>query len=76
MIKIAIELPEFEKELSIAMTLKKDGEVIYTSSSSPDVKAEITSPAWKQDAEEEKEKTSKKKTTKKSSGGNMMDISL
>lgn len=41
MIKINLELPEFEKELSISVTLRKDGEVIKTSSSSPGVVAEV-----------------------------------
>lgn len=88
MIKIALELPEFEKELNISVTLKKDGEVITTSSSSPEVKAEVSeevwkqapetivSSGWKQELEEEKVTPSPKKTRSKKSGGNMMDISF
>ena len=75
MIKIALELPEFEKELNISVTLKKDGEVI-TTSSSPEVKAEVSEEVWKQEPEEEKVTPSPKKTRSKKSGGNMMDISF
>lgn len=74
MIKIQLELPEFEKELNVSVTLKKDGEVITTSSSSPEVKTEISDSgnAWKQFAEPVKEE----KTRNKKSSGNMMDISI
>ena len=76
MIKIALELPEFEKELNISVTLKKDGEVITTSSSSPEVKTEVSEEVWKQEPEEEKVTPSPNKTRSKKSGGNMMDISF
>lgn len=33
-IKFEIDLPEFNKELNISLTIRKDGEVIYTTSSS------------------------------------------
>ena len=32
-IKFEIDLPEFEKELSLNLTIRRDGEVIYTTSS-------------------------------------------
>ena len=41
MIKIEFDLPEFEKELNVSVTLKKDGEVIATSSSLEGVKTEL-----------------------------------
>lgn len=83
MIKIEFDLPEFEKELNVSVTLKKDGEVITTSSSLGGVKTELTGESWKQtdepgDAWKQGEKVTQnpiKKTTKKS-GGNMMDISF
>ena len=64
MIKINLEVPEFDKELSISVTLRKDGEVIKTSSSSPGVVTEVLG--------QEIPKT-EKKTAKKSSGSNLMD---
>lgn len=42
MIKINLELPEFDKELNISVTLRKDGEVIMASSSSPEVITEVS----------------------------------
>lgn len=34
-IKFEIDLPEFEKELSINVTIHRDGEVVYNTTSSP-----------------------------------------
>lgn len=34
-IKFEIDLPEFEKELSINVTIHRDGEVVYSTTSSP-----------------------------------------
>lgn len=43
MIKINLELPDFEKELNISVTLRKDGGgVIKASSSSPEVITEVS----------------------------------
>lgn len=74
MIKISLELPEFEKELSISVTLKKDGEVITSSSSSLGVKAEISgeNSVWKQTSEV----NTITQRSSKNIGGNMMDISI
>lgn len=80
MIRIEFDLPEFEKELVVSVTLKKDGEVIETSSSLGGVKTDLP---WKQSIEEpaavKEEKVTQepiKKTRAKKSGGNMMDISF
>lgn len=68
MIKLNLELPEFEKELSVSVTLRKDGEVIHTSSSSPGVITEVSG---------DKISETKKSTTKKKSGSNnLMDMSF
>lgn len=70
MIKINLELPEFEKELNISVTLRKDGEVIATSSSLPGVVTEVIG-----DKNPKTENiTSKVKT--KTSGSNLMDMSF
>lgn len=86
MIKIEFDLPEFEKELNVSVTLKKDGEVIETSSSLKGVKTNLTEEPWKQNAEDpgnswkqsvQEEKVEPiKKTGANKSGGNMMDISF
>ena len=70
LLKIELDLPEFEKEIYINITIKKDGEVVYTASS----------PSSNGDTVEEKKiespKSSKKSTTKKNSGGNFMNLEL
>lgn len=75
-IKIELELPEFDKELNISITLKKDGEVLIDSPYSPLGKNEEVIPdspsVWKQTPEEPKKK-SPSRSTKKKTGGNMMD---
>lgn len=71
MIKINLELPEFDNELSISVTLRKDGEVIKTSSSSPGVLTEVLG----QQEVPKTEKTTHK--DKKSTGGsNLMDMTF
>ena len=71
-IKIELELPEFEKELSISIILKKDGEIVSTfSSPSPEKPIEK-----KQKPVKEKEEKEIKTTSKKKTGGNMMDLTI
>ncbi len=85
-IKIELELPEFEKELVVSVTLKRDGE-ITSISSSPEGVRETTSTesgtAWKQgwgqsglDGEAKAPKKTTKKSTGTSSGSNMMDMNF
>jgi len=71
-IKIELELPEFEKELVVSVTLKRDGEVTYVSSPSSDVKTEVRQekPVWRQDVPKNTSGSSW------SNGGNMMDINF
>lgn len=71
LLKIELDLPEFEKELNINITIKKDGEVVYsTSSPSSDniVKEENKT--------ESPKSTKSKSTTKKPIGGNCMNLDL
>ena len=70
MIKIEFDLPEFEKELNISITLKKDGEVITTSSSL----GGVTNSGWKQVVQDEE--VTQNPLPPKKKGGNMMDISF
>lgn len=75
MIKINLELPEFDKELSISVTLRKDGEVITTSSSSPGVVTEVSGGELTPVLPE----TERKTTTKSKRGdnkSNLMDMSF
>ncbi len=41
LMKFEVEIPEFEKELSINIVIKKDGEVVSATSSSKFIKEEI-----------------------------------
>ena len=84
--KLEFDLPEFEKSLNISIIIRKDGEVIYTSSSlsgdlsastkplenQPETKiGEDTSPAQ---VKEETKKAQAKSPAKKKISGNLMDM--
>jgi hypothetical protein len=70
LLKIELDLPEFEKELNINITIKKDGEVVY-SASSPSGNVEVAEKV-KEPAPEKKKKSS----GKSASGGNFMNLDL
>jgi hypothetical protein len=71
LLKIELDLPEFEKEININITIKKDGEVVYTATSSPSSDGDII------EEKIESPKSSKKSVTKKnSSNGNFMNLDL
>ena len=40
-IKFEIDLPEFDKELSINITIHRDGEVVYSTTSSPSMGSKV-----------------------------------
>ena len=71
LIKFEVEIPEFDEEISITVTLKKDGKVVETTSSTPPPSV----------TETPKTKTSTKKNKAANSGnllggGNMMGIEI
>ena len=90
-IKIELELPEFEKELNITVTLQRDGEVLScTSSSQGGIKSKSpvedtpkvckstsgdVSQGWKQSAEPSHKSTPTVSATPLT-GGNMMNINF
>ena len=63
--KIEFDIPEFKRELKIEITLRRDGEVIYSAQSdtAEDLEYKATTP-------ESSTTTKAKKTTPKSGGGN------
>lgn len=67
LIKFEVEIPEFDKELSITVVLKKDGTVVESVSSTP-----IPEPQ----APEKPKKVASKKKNDLLGGGNMMNIEL
>lgn len=68
-IKLEFDLPNFDKELKIEITVLKDGEVVYTASPTP--KKEEEKPVL--DNIVEKKSSTK---SKKSPGGNLMGIEI
>jgi hypothetical protein len=72
-IKFEVDIPDFDKELQINITLRKDGEIIETKTQSS-----LPTPSLS-DSVKVKEKVVKKSTTKKSAssligGGNLMNL--
>lgn len=63
-IKFEVDIPDFEKEISIELIIRRDGEVVYKSSPTSSSKRGV---------EKEVKKTSTKPTTSSSVGGNMMN---
>ena len=59
--KIEFDIPEFEKELSVTIVIRKDGEVVCERTTSPTTENSMV------------EKKEKKSVTPKKSTGNMMD---
>jgi hypothetical protein len=59
--KIEFDIPEFEKELSVTIVIRKDGEVVCERTTSPTTEDSMV------------EKKEKKLVTPKKSTGNMMD---
>lgn len=66
--KIEFDIPEFEKELSVSIVIRKDGEVVCEKSASPSPTK--TMPVVTKKDESEKKAISKKNT------GNFMDANL
>ena len=87
-IKFEVDIPDFEKEISINVVIKKDGEVAYSTTSSPSTTTSTTTSKARSTKKNEipEIKEEKKSTTggtvKKSHnspmssgfGGNMMNI--
>lgn len=65
-IKFEVDIPDFEKEISIELIIRRDGEVVCKSSPT-------SSSSSKRGVEKEVKKTSTKPTTSSAVGGNMMN---
>lgn len=82
LLKIELDLPEFEKEVNINITIKRDGEVVYSATSSPsncgdiegkDTKVEVEAP---KSSEVKVSKRSTKTKISNSANGNFMNLDL
>ncbi len=69
-LKIELDIPEFQKELNLEITIKRDGEVL-TTSLSPDSSVEIDIPV---ETKKQKAKTSSGTTAKVK--GNLMGMDI
>ena len=63
-IKFEVDIPDFEKEISIELIIRRDGEVVCKSSPTSNSNRGV---------EKEVKKTSTKPTTSSAVGGNMMN---
>lgn len=87
-IKFEVDIPDFEKEISINVVIKKDGEVAYSTTSSPSTTTSTTTSKARSTKKNEIPEIKEEKkstiggTVKKSNnspissgfGGNMMNI--
>lgn len=73
-IKIELELPEFEKELNISVTLKRDGEELTCSSHPEGVKTDINCTNPSNPPREIPQQASS--LTAMPKGGNMMNLNF
>lgn len=81
LIKLELDIPEFKKELNINITIKSDGEVVYSTSPSPIVSRdnkpeEVISVASQSINDSNKIKNEKKTSKGGAFGGNMMNITM
>lgn len=74
LIKFEVDVPEFEKELTISVTIRKDGEVLYTTSTTPSTPPVVETP----EEPKKKKTTSAKKVTSPAPtpgmSGNLMNL--
>lgn len=73
--KIEFDIPDFKKELKIEITLRKDGETIY-SSAIPSTAEVIADEPKAKKTRSPKSEPAKDNGGKNTGGGNMMDIDL
>lgn len=66
-IKIEFDIPNFEKELNINLTIRKDGEVVYTTSQPDGLLCET---------EKKEKKTTSTKKSSQTVSGNLMDMTF
>ena len=70
--KIEFDIPEFKRELKIEITIRRDGEVVYSASSSS--AGEDSAIEQKPITKSPASKPTEKKPAKSSGGGNMMNM--
>ena len=78
LVKFEVDIPDFEKEISINIIIRKDGEVLYNSSTSPsstDVNQETKKKIEKKTTTTSTKKAAQTTTTPSPAmGGNLMNL--
>jgi hypothetical protein len=72
-IKLEIDIPDFDREINIELTIRKDGEVIYRTSPSEQVK-ESSNISLDKKVEQKVEKMTPPISNKDKLGGNLMNL--
>lgn len=72
-IKLEIDIPDFDREINIELTIRKDGEVIYRTSPSEQVK-ESSNISLDKKVEQKVEKMTPLISNKDKLGGNLMNL--
>lgn len=72
-IKLEIEIPDFDREINIELTIRKDGEVVYKTSPSEQVKKSSNISLDKK-VEQKVEKMTPPISNKDKLGGNLMNL--
>lgn len=72
-IKLEIDIPDFDREINIELTIRKDGEVIYKTSPSEQVEKSSNISLDKK-VEQKVEKMTPPVTNKGKAGGNLMNL--
>lgn len=72
-IKLEIDIPDFDREINIELTIRKDGEVIYRTSPSEQVKKSSNISLDKK-VEQKVEKMTPPISNKDKLGGNLMNL--
>lgn len=72
-IKLEIDIPDFDREINIELTIRKDGEVVYKTSPSEQVKKSSNISLDKK-VEQKVEKMTPPISNKDKLGGNLMNL--
>lgn len=72
-IKLEIDIPDFDREINIELTIRKDGEVVYKTSPSEQVK-KSSNISLDEKVEQKVEKMTPPISNKDKLGGNLMNL--
>lgn len=73
-IKLEIDIPDFDREINIELTIRKDGEVVYKTSSPSEQVRESSNISLDKKVEQKVEKMTPPISNKDKLGGNLMNL--